>query len=310
MSTPSVSDLRTKLRVKLVNFEAKFQSTLKSADKYCTVFENGEPGTKYKINEYVDGLTKEGIRIALDIMDKQIKENPQMRELYKQLDDVAISYTKAWNQMKDPEYRNNPKHRQNVDMVIQKCDAAYGRVASEIRKVLIPLVTDRLAGRKSEVKIKLTGLQKSLKEQTKTSEGLRKTEIKKTVPDEWNEMEMVPVLSSPEQSKYTIELGVLERRAENALSRIDSRLKDIELNYFPDLVRKNAEKAVIMATDYRFPRGSKTTSDAEIVKAITYNPELNELIKMLEEHKKLKTKKPTSGTGSKPTPLIPKKPKK
>ena len=133
MSTLTPSELLMNFKVKYVNFNARADQTIASANKYCEVFSSGSPKNNYGLDEQLEGLTKEGVRIAFDIMNKQIKENPELLKLYDELDDAAINYSKVYAKTNDPFYRSNTEYRKFVDNVIGQCDVAYGQTAGKMK---------------------------------------------------------------------------------------------------------------------------------------------------------------------------------
>ena len=301
MSTLTPSELLMNFKVKYVNFNARADQTIASANKYCEVFSSGSPKNNYGLDEQLEGLTKEGVRIAFDIMNKQIKENPELLKLYDELDDAAINYSKVYAKTNDPFYRSNTEYRKFVDNVIGQCDVAYGQTAGKIKELLKPLVAARLASRKSEVKVKLEKLKEELNKHLKTSKQIRTVDlVKKTLN---NDDEEVFIVSKYEQVKDIRELQNLDTKINKAISNADSTLANINVNYFPDMVKYSADQAVNYAVDYRFSRGTRTTKDYEIVKAKSYNPEIDNLIQQINDYAK-QNGKPTLPTNP------PKKPKR
>ena len=69
------------------------------------------------------------------------------------------------------------------------------------------------------------------------------------------------------------------------------------------MVKYSADQVVNYAVDYRFSRGTRTTKDYEIVKAKSYNPEIDNLIQQINDYAK-QNGKPTLPTNP------PKKPKR
>lgn len=294
------------IKVKYTNLVARTESLLKSARHYCAIFRPGVPENNYDLTESLPGYEKEAFRIAIDVMNKQIK-NPVLRITYKNLDDATMSYIDAWNQTYSEAYRT-PEGRKLIDEKINACDIEYGKAVSKVKQLITESVTKRLLSKKSDVNLKLNYFQEDINEQLTKISSFYKNDLKRTRLDV-NDNE-VPCLLEAEQYKMQQELKSLYASCKSQLDHIS--IAKQEMSYSDkEQILYDAENGIIKALHYRFSR-SKKQRDPGLEEAINPKPktkpktvddEMNDLIKQLNELAKQKNankQKPASG---KPAPL-------
>lgn len=303
------SDPLIDLRIKILNFASRYIYTINKANRNCEVFSTGHPQNQYGLVENLAGPIKEGIRITWNIIDKQLNDETLLK-LYKELDDAAINYAKAYAETKNKNFFSNEQFRQRVNETISCAETAHSIAYMKVISLLERLTYQCLIDKKSKVKHDLTLSKFELAKLAKKSKDIKKSMTKTEL--DLNDAPQ-PIMVKAEQEKYFQQIDSLNSRANDALASVGFALSDIEHCYAPEILKHCAHEAVRYALDYRFSR-SKLTPDEKIVTKTNSNPELENLIKQLQEYKASKALPalPPNMAPALPPPLKtpPKKPKK